>query len=151
MAVQAPPVQPEVVLEAPASDVAAKEPAQPSRRRWWWHSKLRAGDVVVRDMLRSPRGSFELAGESALSRIADLARSLAAALRGPSNGDLRGAVRACGGIDEHVLDPVPFPAIGERYVVTTEPTALLRRLESVESDVVAEMRPGSIVTVLEVG
>jgi len=64
---------------------------------------------------------------------------------------LRAVIARCGDLSPVVLEPQPYPRVGERYFVHGKPTTLVRRLESVESDVIADIYPGGVVTVLDVG
>eukprot|EP00931_Biecheleriopsis_adriatica_P122315 TRINITY_DN97307_c0_g1_i1.p1 TRINITY_DN97307_c0_g1~~TRINITY_DN97307_c0_g1_i1.p1 ORF type:complete len:502 (+),score=94.68 TRINITY_DN97307_c0_g1_i1:33-1538(+) len=122
------------------------------RQRWWWHSEIGAGDAIVVDELLCRHSPMVLPGEDALQRARKAAQQLRAALTGDgSRGSPRRAAKVCGGIDAEVLDPAPYPIIGGRYTVDTKPSALVRRLESVESDVIGELRPGGVVTVLAKG
>lgn len=154
------PVQPLAVLDASTWD-----PAEPSLRhrpgqRWWWDSGLGPGDVLVLDALRCPHGSFALPGEDSLATAQDAVRGMlesllpgkgAAANQEALEAALRAAVSRCDDLSTAVLQPQQYPQVGERYVVHGEPTTLVRRQESVESDVIADIYPGGVVTVLEVG
>merc|ERR1712232_160246 len=64
---------------------------------------------------------------------------------------LRDAARACSDMEKRVLEPAPYPMMGERYTIHIRPSALVRREENSESDVIAELRVGGVVTVLDVG
>lgn len=115
----------------------------------WWYTNVSLGAAVVLDALRTPRASFMLPGEVALARLHAAAIALKAKVsRDMSPGKFEDA---CADLDTKVFDPLPFPAVGERYRVLLEPSALLRKEESQESDVVGEIRPGGVVTVLEIG
>jgi len=119
--------------------------------RWFWHSGLQPGDVVALDALRCPHTAFTLEGEQQLASACASAQRVRAALEGQGNASslLQEALELCGGLGE-VL-PETYPLVGGRYLVDAKPGALVRRHESVESEVSGEILPGGVVTVLEVG
>lgn len=128
------------------------------RRQWWWHGGLKMGDAVVLDALRCPHTSFTLPGEELLVRTCEATERLRAALEhgmpeewAQDGAPLRHVLDVCGGLGATSEDPAPFPRVGGRYIALVKPTALMRLHENIESDVFAELRPGGIVTVLEVG
>eukprot|EP00930_Biecheleria_cincta_P035044 TRINITY_DN24139_c0_g1_i1.p1 TRINITY_DN24139_c0_g1~~TRINITY_DN24139_c0_g1_i1.p1 ORF type:complete len:559 (-),score=105.17 TRINITY_DN24139_c0_g1_i1:125-1717(-) len=131
---------------------AATAPRSRPQQPWWWHSKLGAGDAIVLDEMRSQHSPIVLPGEEALHRARNPARMLRAALMADAGrGPPRQATKICSGLQDEVLEPDPYPVIGGRYMVQLEPSALLRRWESCESDVIGELKPGSVVTVLARG
>lgn len=171
------PVQPLAMMDVGAGvDLASRAEAGAPTGRWWWHSGLRLGDALVIDALRSPHRPFALPGEDALARASAIAASLREALSPspPSSADSRppeagAGARAgggggtaplrttltkvvifCGAIDHASFEPPGYPVVGGRYVTESTPSALVRRGSSVESNVIAEIVPGSVVTVLAV-
>lgn len=128
-------------------------------QRWWWHSSLGLGDAVVLDALRCPHSTFTLPGEAVLARTLEAVDKLRGVLPsgklsilpGSDAPSLQEALKVCSELDSALLDPAPYPVVGERYAVLVEPSALVRRHESVESDVIAEIRPGGVVTILATG
>jgi len=141
---------------------------------WWWHAELGLGDAVVLDALRCPYGPFTLPGEQSLARVVEDAQRLREAfltdaqedaLRNASSDSsgntsggmsfpsLQEAERVCGGLGQGFAeletdDSEPYPAEGGRYTATTQPSTLVRALPNVESNIIAELPPGGVVTVL---
>mmetsp|Transcript_15450 Transcript_15450/g.26532 ORF Transcript_15450/g.26532 Transcript_15450/m.26532 type:complete len:534 (+) Transcript_15450:86-1687(+) len=126
-------------------------------QRWWWHSNLGIGDAIVLDALRCPHGLFTVPGESKLERTLEAVEKLRKTLPNSKFGpgghppSFEVAQKVCNDLEPTVLEPFPFPIVGERYSVLVEPSALVRKVESVESDVIGELRPGGVVTILAVG
>jgi hypothetical protein len=147
-------VQPLAFMDARTWDPSHRVGVQPESAthhpaQRWWYANVTLGAVVVLDALRTPRASFRLPGEVAFARLYAAARDFQAKLsRRISPEQFKSA---CSELNATVFDPLPFPAVGERYRVLLEPSALLRKDESQESDVVGEIRPGGVVTVLELG
>ncbi|CAE7446634.1 unnamed protein product [Symbiodinium natans] len=142
-----------VVLSArvPVQPVAVRtdqEAAGGDWSTWWWHSLVGEGDVIVLDHLRTLDSPVTLPGESSLHLAGKAARSLREALR---QGSPEGAFEVCESLADDILDPVPYPAVGRQYTVQSLPSTLIRREESVESDVIGELRPGSMVSILARG
>lgn len=148
------PVQPLAFMDARTWDPSHRldfqtEPARHHPGQRWWYANATLGDVILLDALLTPRASFRLPGEIAFARLHAAARAFKGKISsGISPEQFKSA---CADLNETVFDPLPFPAVGERYRVLLEPSALLRNSESQESDVVGEIRPGGVVTVLELG
>jgi hypothetical protein len=123
------------------------------------------GDVLVLDAMRCPHTRFVLPGENIMdqmrSAMIELRETLPSTLHGYTVDDKTGSAAskigslaeslwACSRFSRPVLEPEPYPVVGERYTVVTSPSTLLRKGVSLESDVAAEIRPGSTITILEV-
>lgn len=137
------------VLAEHSTESCAATSKMPSQR-WWWHGNLSFGDALVLDAIRCPHSSFALPGETLLARAQEAARQLRRALA-DKGLPLHDVTQTCNELTAENIDLAPYPVVGGRYVALTTPSALVRRLENIESDVIAELRPGGVVTVLELG
>ncbi|CAE7032186.1 unnamed protein product, partial [Symbiodinium sp. CCMP2592] len=137
------PVQPLAVRPKQQEDSGGDPPS------WWWHSEVGEGDVIVLDHSVASDSPCSLPGEDALQEAGQAARLLGEALSMGCPPDR--ALEVCEAFAADVLDPAPYPAVGRQYIVQSLPSALIRREENVESDVVGELRPGSIVSILTRG
>jgi len=137
------PVQPLAVRPKQQEESGGDPPS------WWWHSEVGEGDVIVLDHSVASDSPCSLPGEDALQEAGQAARLLRQALSMGCPPER--ALEVCEAFAADVLDPAPYPAVGRQYIVQSLPSALIRREENVESDVVGELRPGSIVSILTRG